>query len=52
MNTDLIRILLVEDSPTDADLLRQTLSQASAGRFEFTWVDRLDAALERLRQQP
>jgi len=51
MNTDLIRILLVEDSPTDADLLRQTLSQASAGRFEFTWVERLEDALARLIEQ-
>jgi PAS domain S-box-containing protein len=48
MNTGLIHILLVEDSPSDADLLRQTLSQAGAGRFEFTWVERLEDALARL----
>ncbi|MGO9097449.1 MAG: response regulator [Bryobacteraceae bacterium] len=51
MNTDLIHILLVEDSPTDADLLRQTLSQAGVGRFEFTWVERLEDALARLLEQ-
>jgi PAS domain S-box-containing protein len=51
MNTDPIRILLVEDSPTDADLLRQTLSPASVDRFELTWVERLEEALARLRQQ-
>jgi PAS domain S-box-containing protein len=51
MNAVVIRILLVEDSPSDADILRQTLSQAGADRFEFTWVERLEEALERLAEQ-
>jgi signal transduction histidine kinase/CheY-like chemotaxis protein len=51
MNTAAIDILLVEDSASDADVLRQTLCQTEAGRFEFTWVERLDEALARLRQQ-
>jgi PAS domain S-box-containing protein len=42
------RVLLVEDSPSDADLLQQTLQQAGAGRFEVTWVERLDDGLARL----
>ena len=44
------RVLLVEDSPSDADLLQQTLQPVGAGRFEFTWVERLDDALARLGQ--
>ncbi len=51
MNTAAIDILLVEDSASDADVLQQTLCQTEAGRFEFTWVERLDEALARLRQQ-
>ncbi|MGA2724498.1 MAG: PAS domain S-box protein [Bryobacteraceae bacterium] len=45
-----IRVLLVEDSPSDADLLQQTLQTVGADRFEFTWVERLDDALARLGQ--
>jgi len=44
------RVLLVEDSPSDADLLQQSLQRASAGRFEFTCVERLDEALSRMGQ--
>jgi PAS domain S-box-containing protein len=44
------RVLLVEDSPSDADLLQQTLQQVGAGRFEFTWVECLADAIERLGQ--
>ena len=51
MNTAAIDILLVEDSASDADVLQQTLCHTEAGRFEFTWVERLDEALARLRQQ-
>ncbi len=46
-----INILLVEDSPSDADVLQQTLQQAGAGRFQFTWVERLGDALARLREE-
>ncbi|MGC9970155.1 MAG: response regulator [Bryobacteraceae bacterium] len=51
MNTAGIRILLVEDSPSDAELLQETLHQAGAGRFECTWVERLNDALARLYQE-
>ena len=50
MNTP-IDILLVEDSPSDADVLQQTLEQAGAGHFRFTWVERLSDALVRLREE-
>ncbi len=51
MTTAAIRILLVEDSPSDADLLQETLQRTGAGRFEFTWVERLDDALARLGEE-
>jgi signal transduction histidine kinase len=47
-----IRLLLVEDSPSDADLLQLSLQGAGAGGFEFTWVQRLDEALACLAQEP
>jgi PAS domain S-box-containing protein len=50
MNTATIKILLVEDSPSDADLLQQSLQQTGIGRFEFTWVESLGDALERLNE--
>ena len=45
------RVLLVEDSPSDADLLQQSLRQIGAGAFEFTWVDCLGDALWRLGRE-
>ena len=41
MPPDLVRILLVEDNPTDADLLQETLHNTSGAHFHFTWVERL-----------
>ena len=46
-----IRVLLVEDSSSDAELLQLTLERTGAGRFEFTWVERLAEALSRLGQE-
>jgi PAS domain S-box-containing protein len=51
MNTTVVKILLVEDSPSDADVLQEMLHQTGPGRFEFIWVERLDEALARLRQE-
>lgn len=41
-----IRLLLVEDDPTQALLLRETLAEASAVRVDLTHVERLSAAFE------
>lgn len=43
------RVLLVEDSPTDALLLEAALRESKAVRFEVERVERLSAAIERLR---
>ena len=40
-DADFYRILLVEDDPGDASLVRQTLHLAKAARFEVIWADSL-----------
>ena len=42
------RILLVEDNPGDARLIRETLREAESFPFELVHADRLGAAEERL----
>jgi PAS domain S-box-containing protein len=44
-----LRILLVEDSPGDADLIPELLSEDSFGAVEFVCASRLAVALERIR---
>lgn len=51
MPSDAIKILLVEDSPSDAGILQENLHLAGLGRFDFTVLERLDEALERLRRE-
>jgi signal transduction histidine kinase/DNA-binding response OmpR family regulator len=45
-NSRAIEILLVEDNPGDARLLREMLVQANSSQVELTHVERLDAALQ------
>jgi diguanylate cyclase (GGDEF)-like protein/PAS domain S-box-containing protein len=45
------RLLLVEDSPADADLVRDLLEESGEPAFEFTRVERLAAALRSLQQE-
>ena len=42
-----VQILLVEDNPGDARLLRELLSEVGSLSFELTHVDRLSEAMER-----
>jgi signal transduction histidine kinase/DNA-binding response OmpR family regulator len=51
MKRDVIRILLVEDSASDADILQGSLRQTHAGNFEFSWVERLEDGLARLGRE-
>jgi len=46
------RILLVEDNPGDARLLREALKEVANYEFDLEHVERLSQALERLRGEP
>jgi two-component system CheB/CheR fusion protein len=45
------RILLVEDSPSDARLLQFDLSGVKGSTFEVTWVERIEDAISKLRER-
>ena len=45
MPTKPIKILLVEDNPGDARLIKDILSEAAAGQFDLACTERLDLAL-------
>lgn len=45
-----ITVLLVEDNPADARLIRELLKEARAESFELESSTRLESAIERLRQ--
>ena len=48
-----VQLLLVEDNPGDARLLRELLEEAEPDAFAVTWVDRLaDARVELERETP
>ncbi len=47
-----MKLLLVEDNPNDARLLGATLKRTLPGEFELAHVGGLEAALERLCQDP
>ncbi len=48
MFTKTIKVLLVEDNPGDARLIREMLTTEGRGNFKLEWVDRLADGLERL----
>ena len=50
MSTGPAHILLVEDNPGDARLLRELLTESGTDRLTLTHVDRLDAAIRCLTQ--
>ena len=49
MGLEIIRVLLVEDSVGEADLVREMLSEAQEIRFDITHTERLSTALVELR---
>jgi two-component system cell cycle sensor histidine kinase/response regulator CckA len=50
-SNETIQVLLVEDSPTDAMIVQEALSEVTGVIFAVTHVERLGEALERLEQQ-
>jgi signal transduction histidine kinase len=52
MKAPAVRILLVEDSPSDAVLLQEALTEAWPGEFDFTQVECWAEAVKCLRQKP
>ena len=51
MVKSLIKILLVEDSPSDAKLIKHELSEDRGYSFEVIWVSRVDEAISELNKQ-
>ncbi|MDD5305785.1 MAG: response regulator [Deltaproteobacteria bacterium] len=51
MENPTVRVLVVEDSPSDAQLIRLALRQAPGARFDMVVVERLDMAIALLREQ-
>ena len=50
MKDEPIKILLVEDNPDDVRLLHETLTETDLVQFSLTHVERLNPAIERLRE--
>jgi PAS domain S-box-containing protein len=48
MNDQVTRVLLVEDNPGDARLIREMLAEAGNKDFDIEWVSQLSQGLERL----
>ena len=46
-----VKVLLVEDSPSDAVLLQESLTQNDLGKFSFAHVETLAEAVENLRKE-
>jgi len=49
-DTKPIKVLLIEDGPGDARLVREMCAEITGVRIELEWVDRLSTGLERLQQ--
>ena len=45
-----VEVLLVEDNPGDARLVKESLAEAGARRFNLTHVERLEDAMRRLER--
>jgi PAS domain S-box-containing protein len=43
-----LKVLLIEDNPGDARLIRETLREINTSRYEMEWVDRLSPGLAKL----
>ncbi len=52
MGNPVLRVLLVEDNPTDALLVRDVLETSTSAQIDITHVDCLDEALTQLKKAP
>jgi diguanylate cyclase (GGDEF)-like protein len=52
MGRDRIQVLLIEDNPGDARLIREALAERSESAFRLRWADDLDEGLQRLADDP
>jgi signal transduction histidine kinase len=50
MSASAVKVLLVEDSPSDAALVEESLDSGAGNRFEITRVERLADGLDQLRR--
>jgi len=48
VKTEATRVLVIEDNPGDARLVKEALSEVKRARFELEFVERLDAGIDRL----
>ena len=48
MNSEPINILLIEDNPETASLIRELLTEAGTAMFTLNWADRLSNGLKQL----
>lgn len=51
MATEAFRVLVIEDNPGDARLLREALAEARESAFALTWCNCLQAGLEALQRE-
>ncbi|MCX7047796.1 MAG: response regulator, partial [Candidatus Sumerlaeota bacterium] len=50
MNTDTIRVLVVEDNPGDARLIREHLAEMSANKYDCVCAGRLSEAFDLMKR--
>jgi len=50
MNSEAIKVLLIEDNPGDARLIREMLAEVRSAIFDLECADRLSTGLERLTE--
>lgn len=52
MTNAILKVLLLEDNPADADLLQDILNEAISINWDITHVEKLSLALQYINQQP
>ncbi|PKM86882.1 MAG: GGDEF domain-containing response regulator [Firmicutes bacterium HGW-Firmicutes-12] len=51
MSSEKIKVLLIEDSPGDARLIKEVLKETVEVLFELEWIERLSPGIERLSRK-